>query len=106
MQEEHGGPQHSRRCPMAHHRRAGLSLLQGFKEKQRRLHSGQREDSRYAETGKRSSGGPHLFWMASTVTWMGFWSVSKWMISRACFTIRTAMICTKPGRKHTRKPRA
>lgn len=27
--------------------------------------------------------------MASTTTWMGFWSVSRWMMSNACFTMRT-----------------
>ena len=37
-----------------------------------------------------SSRGPVLT-MASTRTWMGFCSVTRWMISKACCTIRTAM---------------
>ena len=28
---------------------------------------------------------------ASTITWIGFWSVSKWIISIACFVILTAI---------------
>lgn len=32
---------------------------------------------------------PHLLMMASTSTWMGFWSVSRWMISKACLMMPT-----------------
>jgi hypothetical protein len=32
---------------------------------------------------------PHLLMMASTSTWMGFWSVSRCTISNACDTMRT-----------------
>ena len=38
-----------------------------------------------------SSLGPPLI-TASTTTWMGFWSVRRWMISIACLTMRTASI--------------
>ena len=34
----------------------------------------------------------HLLMMASTRTWMGFWSVSRWMISKECLMMRTAII--------------
>ena len=33
---------------------------------------------------------PHLLMMASTSTWMGLLSESRWMMSNACLTIRTA----------------
>jgi hypothetical protein len=33
--------------------------------------------------------------MASTTIWMGFWSVSRWTMSKACSTMRT---CSQ-GRK-------
>lgn len=31
----------------------------------------------------------HLLMMASTRIWMGFWSVSRWMMSNECSTMRT-----------------
>jgi hypothetical protein len=37
-----------------------------------------------------SSRGP-VFTIASTRTWIGFWSLSRWMISNACATMRTAI---------------
>jgi len=37
-------------------------------------------------TGTRT----YLLMTASTITWIGFWSVSKWMISMACLIILTA----------------
>lgn len=36
-----------------------------------------------------AAGPPHLLMMASTRIWMGFWSVSRWTISKACSTMRS-----------------
>ena len=48
----------------------------------------------------------HLLIMASTTTWMGFWSVSRWMMSKAWETMRTwivggwegVVVCAHVGR--------
>lgn len=43
----------------------------------------------YARKRSKIARGAHLLMMASTSTWMGFWSVSRLMISNACLTMRT-----------------
>jgi hypothetical protein len=40
--------------------------------------------------GHRTVQRPHLLMIASTSTWMGLVSESRWMMSNACFTMRTA----------------
>lgn len=44
-----------------------------------------------------SSRGPQAT-TASTKTWIGFWSVRRWTISKACATMRTAILKKRRGR--------
>ncbi len=46
----------------------------------------------YMHTTEEVGQWQHLLMMASTRTWMGFWSVSRWTISKECLMMRTAII--------------